>query len=201
METSLKKRSWFFLQKPNVYAIAGCQCGNENTQWSEYEHHIWCDKCEKDFIPKHNGVFDGPILIQVSKMMGMSFSKFNIETEKVEVLDSDNDHAICEKMDDILEKKYILISIKSIFDTSKKILSKLILENNEICIVSNEILNTEIFIDYPNTKHFILNLELKEGRFNIVNNDDFKNFNILMFKNLLDEKLTLGKSVKITSKI
>lgn len=55
-----------------------------DTQWSEYEKHVWCEKCQKDFIPEHNGIFDGPIIIETCFLLGISFDRLNLETSKVE---------------------------------------------------------------------------------------------------------------------
>jgi len=61
--------------------MAGCpKCGNEETQWSEFEKHLWCEKCQVDFIPKHAGIFDGPILVRVCELLGIYFDRVNIIT-------------------------------------------------------------------------------------------------------------------------
>lgn len=84
MTETLTKRKWCYVQQPSEYGIAPCACGNTETQWSEYEGHLWCAKCEKDFRPEHGGVFDGPIPIATSMMLGMSFDRINLETNEVE---------------------------------------------------------------------------------------------------------------------
>ncbi len=76
----LKKRKWAYIQPPSDYAMSGCPCGNGNTEWSEWEGYLWCDKCQKDFIPESNGIFDGPVAIKVCNMLGMYFDVINIET-------------------------------------------------------------------------------------------------------------------------
>jgi hypothetical protein len=83
-EVPLERRTWCYIQPPASYGIAPCPCGNSETQWSEFKDHLWCDKCEKDFIPEHHGVFDGPIPVAVSMMLGMSFDTINLETNEVE---------------------------------------------------------------------------------------------------------------------
>jgi len=80
----LNKRKWFYLLAPGVFDLPPCSCGNPETQWSEYEHHLWCDKCNKDFVPAHNGVFDGPIPVMACALLGISFDRFNIEKNCVE---------------------------------------------------------------------------------------------------------------------
>ncbi|MBU6231381.1 hypothetical protein KGP36_01830 [Patescibacteria group bacterium] len=74
-----KKRETCFIQQPAVYEVFCDLCGSVNTTWSEYEHMIWCFECEKD-TPGTSGIFGGPIPIQVSKMLGISFDKIEIAT-------------------------------------------------------------------------------------------------------------------------
>ena len=69
------KRTWVYVMQPKAYQIAPCSCGNKDTQWSEFEGHLWCDKCNKDFIPEHNGVFDGLISLNTARILGISFDK------------------------------------------------------------------------------------------------------------------------------
>ena len=87
----LEKRKWVYLQQPSVFDMSGCSCGNNNTQWSEYKDHLWCDVCQKDFIPEDNGIFDGPIPVKLAAMMGISFDRFNLETEEIERFELDNE--------------------------------------------------------------------------------------------------------------
>jgi len=94
----LEKRTWCYAQQPNEYEIAPCSCGNRDTQWSEYKGHLWCVKCEKDFVPEHNGVFDGPILVNVCRLMGISFDRVNLETQQIEIFDEDtNTYSVSNK--------------------------------------------------------------------------------------------------------
>lgn len=80
----LEKRTWVYVQRPATYEIAGCECGNEDPDWSEFKGHLWCAACEKDFAPVHGGVFDGPIPLHTSQMLGMRFDRFNLETQQIE---------------------------------------------------------------------------------------------------------------------
>lgn len=79
----LEKRLTYYVQQPKQYEIAPCSCGNEDTQWSEWKHHLWCDKCQKDFVPEHNGIFDGPIPIGAAMLMGISFDQIDIATGNI----------------------------------------------------------------------------------------------------------------------
>jgi len=81
---ALEKRTWVYVQRPAEYEIAGCDCGNLDPDWSEYKGHLWCEKCQKDFKPSHNGIFDGPICVQATLHLGMSFDRFNLETKQIE---------------------------------------------------------------------------------------------------------------------
>jgi hypothetical protein len=79
----LKKRKKCYVMPPRAFEIAGCDCGNQNTQWSEYEGHLWCAKCEKDFIPAHGGIFDGPIPVGTCRILGIRFDEIDLETGEV----------------------------------------------------------------------------------------------------------------------
>lgn len=85
METThLPRRIWVYCMPPKAYEMAGCSCGNQDTQWSEFENYLWCEKCQKDFIPEHNGILDGPIPVHLAEMMGIRFDRVIIETGEVE---------------------------------------------------------------------------------------------------------------------
>lgn len=84
MAEEFEKRTWCYLQPPSAYEIASCACGNENTQWSEFKERLWCDRCAVDFIPAHNGIFDGPIPVSICGVFGISFDRLNLETNEVE---------------------------------------------------------------------------------------------------------------------
>lgn len=85
---ALEKRTWHYLQPPSTFDIAPCDCGNVDTQWSEYAQHLWCARCEKDFIPKDNGLFGGPISSGIAKLFGIRFDRYNMETKKVELFNT-----------------------------------------------------------------------------------------------------------------
>ncbi len=74
-DRELKKREWYYLQPPSVFNVAPCECGNVDLQWSEFEGHCWCAVCQKDFKPIHNGLFDGPIPMQLVHDMGIRFDR------------------------------------------------------------------------------------------------------------------------------
>jgi hypothetical protein len=83
-DAPLEKRTWVYVQPRSTYEIAPCSCGNTDTQWSEFKHHLWCDKCQKDFMPKHGGLFEGPIAVELCRLLGISFDRFNLETQQIE---------------------------------------------------------------------------------------------------------------------
>lgn len=78
------KRDWCYAQLPAAYAVAPCECGNADIQWSEWKGHCWCAKCEIDFIPTHNGVFDGPIPLGAAHLFGVRFDRINLLTNLLE---------------------------------------------------------------------------------------------------------------------
>ena len=80
----MKKREWVYVMRPNQYEIPGCSCGNLDPDWSEFEGMLWCAACQIDFVPADNGIFDGPIPVQTAALLGMSFDRLNLATQKVE---------------------------------------------------------------------------------------------------------------------
>lgn len=85
--TTPAKRTWCYVQPPAAFEVAPCDCGNCETQWSEFEGQIWCAPCSKDFAPAHNGILDGPIPAQAAAMFGISFDRVNLETKVIERFD------------------------------------------------------------------------------------------------------------------
>lgn len=83
-EAPLEKRRWCYAQPPDTYGIAPCACGRQGTEWSEFKGRIWCSDCGIDFVPAHNGIFDGPIGVQTSAMLGIRFDRINLETMQFE---------------------------------------------------------------------------------------------------------------------
>ncbi len=81
--TDLEKRTWCYVQSPDNFDFPAHDCGTIATQWSEYKGHLWCEECQKDFIPSHNGVFDGPIPVATAMMLGMSFHTVDLATGKI----------------------------------------------------------------------------------------------------------------------
>jgi len=77
-----RKRKFVYWQKPReVYEIAGCsRCGGNNVTYSEYVDLMWCYDCKKEYKPEHWGIFDGPILLELTHMMGIWFHRRNIKT-------------------------------------------------------------------------------------------------------------------------
>ncbi len=80
----MRKRTHVYVMPPAAYEISGCKCGNTNPEWSEYEGHLWCAKCQIDFIPEYGGIFEGPIPVNISRLMGIDLRMINLETEKIE---------------------------------------------------------------------------------------------------------------------
>lgn len=77
------RRKWCYAQPPATYAIGPCKCGNSELQWSEWKGYVWCNKCSLDFIPTHNGIFDGPIPLGAANLMGIHFDRIDLYTQKI----------------------------------------------------------------------------------------------------------------------
>lgn len=67
--------------RPTAYEISCDLCGGGNLDWSEFEGCVWCQNCKKD-TPGNGGVFDGPIPLEVCKVLGISFDKVNLKTRQ-----------------------------------------------------------------------------------------------------------------------
>ena len=75
----MRKRKWIYIQKPQDYEISCNLCNGSNIAWSEYEHMIWCYDCKKD-VPGDGGVFDGPIPLRASRLLGLDFDRIELKT-------------------------------------------------------------------------------------------------------------------------
>ena len=79
----MTKRTEVYVMRPKEYEISGCDCGNQDPEWSEFQGHMWCQLCRKDFIPTQGGIFDGPIPINTVHLLGLCMATMNIETGAV----------------------------------------------------------------------------------------------------------------------
>jgi hypothetical protein len=78
----MRKRKWYYVQKPAEYEISCDKCDGTNIEWSEYEHKIWCYDCQID-TDGNGGIFDGPIGLGVCTLLGISFARYYIKENKV----------------------------------------------------------------------------------------------------------------------
>ena len=74
-----KKREWIYVQPPMAYEVFCDICGNPYVEWSEYQGMVWCWRCLKD-TRGTGGVFDGPIPVNGSKMMGLCLDRIDLKT-------------------------------------------------------------------------------------------------------------------------
>jgi hypothetical protein len=81
--TEPTRREWVYVQRPRDYEIAGCPCGNDDPDFSEFAHMLWCPVCQKDFIPEHNGIFDGPIPVHGMRLIGVDLRQVNLTTGEI----------------------------------------------------------------------------------------------------------------------
>jgi hypothetical protein len=86
MADELEKRTWVYVAEPDIFEIAGCpNVGHDHkVTWSEYKGHLWCPDCQIDFIPRHGGLFDGPVSPMACKLMGISLDRLIIGTGKID---------------------------------------------------------------------------------------------------------------------
>lgn len=79
----MKKRTWHYVMKPYAYSMRCDKCEGSNIEWSEFEHKIWCYDCQID-TDGFEGIFGGPIGINVAKIMGIFFDRWNMVEQRVE---------------------------------------------------------------------------------------------------------------------
>lgn len=84
LSAALEKRTWIYVMRPQAYGIEPCSCGNLDPDWSEFKRHLWCAACEKDFLPAQNGIFEGPISVMTTQLLGISLDRLNLETQEIE---------------------------------------------------------------------------------------------------------------------
>lgn len=109
----MNKRTWHYLLNPKEFEITCSKCGGTNIEWSEYERHIWCYDCEID-DDKNSGIFDGPIPINLSLVMGMNFDRYNMETDEIEVFNIENGEWVSLSKFNKSYAKEALVSTKNI---------------------------------------------------------------------------------------
>jgi hypothetical protein len=77
------RRTWVYVQQPEAYGIARHSCRRKGAVWSEFTGMLWCHHCQVDFVPKHNGVFDGPIPADTAAGLGFDFRRVSLRTKKL----------------------------------------------------------------------------------------------------------------------
>ena len=75
------QRTWCYVLAPGAFDVAPHSCGRHDAQWSEFQGNLWCARCKVDFVPEHNGIFDGPIPMASAALMGVVFDRFDIASE------------------------------------------------------------------------------------------------------------------------
>ena len=78
----MRKRRYHYVQNPAAYQIECDKCEGSNIEWSEFVKKIWCYDCEID-TDGTQGIFDGPISVEVCRVLGISFDRYDMETKKV----------------------------------------------------------------------------------------------------------------------
>ena len=89
----MKKRKWVYIMKPTAYEISCDKCGGSKITWSEFEHMIWCYDCKID-TQGNEGIFGGPISLEVSKLFGISFDRFYLKSKRIRKMITKGDRLI-----------------------------------------------------------------------------------------------------------
>jgi len=74
----MKKRTECYVCNPNDLELFCPNDPDHKITWSEYEEHIWCYECEKDIKYGPGGA--GPIPVEISKLLGLDFRKYDIDS-------------------------------------------------------------------------------------------------------------------------
>jgi hypothetical protein len=79
-----RRRSWVYVSSPRDMEFGPCsRCGGNNIEWSVYYPFVWCWDCFDDVRPEHYGVIDGPVGVEICKLIGISFDAFDLLTHSV----------------------------------------------------------------------------------------------------------------------
>lgn len=202
---NLIKRKNVYLQQPRSYEMSGCKCGNCDTQWSEYQEHLWCEKCQIDFKPEHGGVFDGPIGIGLASLLGVYFHRLNLETNEVEAFISKGYYvkAINFYIDfDFKEKVEVLLTqndkkLKALLDLNDYSLKFKSGVKAEIGEKNFELIVFTISVN-KQFQEWSLKVVLDNEHLNFIDNDNFQSFKKFTFNQKLEYKFPELNKSKIT---
>ena len=79
--SKLKKRKVCYICNPKDLDLFCPKNEKHKITWSEYEQHIWCYDCQQDI--GYEPGFSGPIPVEIAKMLGIDYRKYNIKTGKI----------------------------------------------------------------------------------------------------------------------
>lgn len=205
-----KVRTWFYIDKPNIFDVSPCDCGNVDTEWSEFQECIWCPICNKDFIPDSFGILESPVPMQVAKMMGITFTKYDLITKSYYMLDEEFEY---QKVFTFLEfdiEKRIPIVFKSIFDSSRKfdafLCYKDFIEQELLEIQPNKkfgdgTYRAQFFIQNKSIYSFLLTLNVVGGNLELIKDEHYKLFVKSLSVFILENELINTKPNSSTVKI
>jgi len=80
MDEIAQKRTYIYAAPPKTYGMGGCKCGNQETAWSENIGQLWCEQCQRDFIPEDIGY----LCLGVTEMQahGCTLDRIDLETNE-----------------------------------------------------------------------------------------------------------------------
>jgi len=93
----MRKRKWIYIQKPVNYGMSCDKCGRKNIEWSEFEHMVWCYDCKID-TRGNEGIFSGPIPLEVSKLFGTSFDRYYFRDKTIRKMEVRGDKLVWKKV-------------------------------------------------------------------------------------------------------
>lgn len=200
MKKEKVQREWCYIQAPHVFELPGCSCGNENIQWSEYQGHLWCDKCQLDFMPEHNGIFDNPIGIGMAKMLGITFTRINLKTDLLEALDSKNNYMVVLDLNKFKFNESFPVTLEN--KDNKQYQAKLLFNPENLTIETDNLpygdyrLEITTYSNLSGFKEWGFIVHLADNEVTIKefhkNKESFKAF---LLNEKLNQELTVGKQI------
>lgn len=205
--TNKTLRKWVYIEKPQKFEISGCSCGNDDCEWSEYEGYLWCSKCNIDFIPDFNGVFDGPIPINLANMLGLSFAKIHIPSGKVFVLDFDKSYTMLLEPSNFYPEVRTPLVFRNKFNPVETNIVEVSIINGKLAFHSDSIRLSDgahyanLHFNKSEIKSFQLLVAVQNGNIEVMNNEDVRLFYNWVSKSHLDLELSINNHNKILNKI
>jgi hypothetical protein len=76
-----RRRTWIYASTPTDMDCGPCPlCGKADYLWGTFKERVWCLNCEKDVVPEHWGILDGPVGVKICQLLGIQFDAVDLLT-------------------------------------------------------------------------------------------------------------------------